>query len=164
MNIVTLQRTRFTNLHVVAQLGSLLLSDEPKEKNESFGFRLYDDEDAVYNNTLATSDLVYSDEDFIRLVSESLGIASEMIDYVMEYGIRIDDTWYDAAWVRKAIDLPGEEINLKPGWTDPVPIQKISQEEADRLRWNNYETCSYGCEVPYCSEYSEGGGSSRGAE
>jgi hypothetical protein len=113
------------------------LSDEPAEKNESFGFQLYDDGDAVYNNTLTSSDLVCSDADFIGLASASSGIASEMIDYAMEYGIRIDDTWYDAAWVRKAIGLPGEEINLRPGWNEPSPIQKMSQEEADRIRPGN---------------------------
>jgi hypothetical protein len=70
MNNTSLQRTRFVDLHLATRAGQIRVSDQPKEKNTSFGYRLYDDHAAVYCNTMSGNDLICSDAEFLKKVSE----------------------------------------------------------------------------------------------
>ena len=103
-NRVHVQRTRFTNL-VLQKLpsGELCLEDD----RESFGFRIYDDFDQAYCNTLNAKDLVCSDATFLKLIEESADDnMRDMISFALDHGIYIDDEWYDAEWVNKVLHPP----------------------------------------------------------
>ena len=104
MNRVTLQRTRFTNLHL-EQLpdGANCLADIP-EKDETLGLRMYDDFSQTYCNNIESRELMLPDEDFLKFVYEAADdLATDMFDFAMDNGMYIDDNWYEAEWVNKVL-------------------------------------------------------------
>lgn len=81
-NRVTLQRTVFCNYNT---------------RDKTFGFRIYDDMGQTYGNYMEEKELKKSDKDFFNYVCDfgnDRG-SSEMIDWALEYGCYIDDTWHE---------------------------------------------------------------------
>ena len=87
-NRATIQRTVFTDYN---------------DHNQTFGYRMYDDEGQTYCNTMEAEDLNLNDEEFVKKASENFDdMASEIFAFALEKGILVDDNWH-------TFDLSGEE-------------------------------------------------------
>jgi hypothetical protein len=81
-NRVTITSTKFVNVK--------------EDNSETLGFRMYDDEGQMYDNTWDA----IPDEDLdvlAKVIKESSGPVSDMLDFIQlnQKGIYIDGSWYD---------------------------------------------------------------------
>lgn len=83
MNIVTITRTKFTNI---------------ESGSETFGFRIYDDNGQTYDNCFSEAECALADKELFNLICDrsSDGELSALIDWAMEHGIDIDGESYSA--------------------------------------------------------------------
>lgn len=92
MNRACLQRTVFV---------------EYKNKEKSFGYRIYDDYSQDYCNTMTEDDLKLSDQEFLDKCKKSFSEVSDLLfESALEHGIYIDDDWY-------TFDLRGVPLLIK---------------------------------------------------
>lgn len=105
-NRIHIQRTKFCNLHVEKRKDSRLFDVKESDMSRTFGFRAFDDYSQMYDNSLNGHEIAYADDRFLRHVydigDDTFG---ELIDYALEHGLYIDDNWYDAEWVKKALKV-----------------------------------------------------------
>ena len=64
---------------------------------DSHGFRMYDDYDAEYCNLMSEEEANATDENLLRLAANEYSDDSitQMIDFGLEHGMLINNTWYD---------------------------------------------------------------------
>lgn len=62
------------------------------------GFRIYDDHDAAYCDSLPEEYTKTSDKDLLRLAAHDYSDDSitGMVDFALEHGMLINDTWYSS--------------------------------------------------------------------
>jgi len=74
----------------------VFLNIREERKSFTFGFRMYDDENQVYDNTW--EEIPKTDLEILKKVATGCSNeVSDMLDFVMENktGIYIDDAWYE---------------------------------------------------------------------
>lgn len=92
-NTVTIQRTEFKDI---------------PQGYTSYGYRMYDEYDAVYGNILFQSDMVSLPEDFLNKIIQYFDDKSkDMLDFALneKHGIVIDDTYYTLTWENEKYNL-----------------------------------------------------------
>lgn len=79
---------------------------------ETYGFRMYDDHDAAYCNIMSKEQANASNEDLLRMASNDFcdDSISAMIDFALEYGMLINDTWFSSEEVAGML-ATSEETN-----------------------------------------------------
>lgn len=96
-NRVTIQRTIFSDL-----------SRDP----ESYGYRIFDDYDQDYLNTLTPDVLQLESLEFLHYIVKN-GFTSnntdELISFAMEHGMYIDDDWFEADEITKCVNGAQDE-------------------------------------------------------
>lgn len=90
MNRVTIQRNVFINFN---------------EKTETYGFRIYDDFECTYVNTMDKNNLKLEDIDFLKLILNSnFGESIDnMLTFGLEHGMYIDEQWYTKDELKKMV-------------------------------------------------------------
>jgi hypothetical protein len=97
-NRVTLERTYFRSKESLGE--------------ESEGFRIYDDYDQDYNNTVEPVAMLYEPLIFLAYIIKNGHVSDRaglMLDYAMDNGMYIDDDWFEAEQVSECINKASGE-------------------------------------------------------
>lgn len=92
-NQVSLVRTEFRNM---------------RDMDSSYGYRIFDNYDKAYYNTLDADQVPDDDLELLKFVTETANddLSEGILDYLRmnEAGIDIDDTWYEYDQIRHILE------------------------------------------------------------